>query len=266
MCTSFTVFSPQPLVAMNFDFYFPVKVALMGGNQFSMMVYRNKRYRRALGINQDGTFMNIQIIGGGDKARSGRKSNTTTPVPSLLSDVLTGAIPPDKLDDYFATHTIVNRPNGSVQDVILTGEGNFYIIEPGRTIHNRDSLGGDFVLLTNFPLSQYMPITEENYKTVPCWRYQTAYPMLKEDVPMDVDRAFEILEAVHQKSGKYPTLFSLVWLPEEKVVYFSMSSQFNKRFKFSFADNIVRTDKGFDHYREAVLTRLGLLPARLEQW
>lgn len=82
---------------------------------------------------------------------------------------------------------------------------------------------------------------------------------------LSIDSAFEILDRVKQSGEQWKTELSIVFLSKEKEVYFSFDGDFNKRYKFSFNELTVKTDKGFSENKEMKLTSKGITKSDLKK-
>ena len=94
------------------------------------------------------------------------------------------------------------------QYLIVDRTGAAVSIEVGEIIR----MESDTFALTNFHLS------DTSHGAWPCWRYNTAARMLRENAEPTVDRVAEILDAAHLPSTRYSVVCDLV--AETATVYF----------------------------------------------
>jgi hypothetical protein len=91
--------------------------------------------------------------------------------------------------------------------------------------------------------------------------------MLKgHDFIFSLDQGLDVLAATAQKAGDYPTQFSMLATPEDEHIVFCLKHNFNKRFSFSFADGVLRTEMGFAHPHSRMLDSRGIFLTELENW
>jgi hypothetical protein len=233
MCTSFVWHGTQTLIGMNFDISErPIKLSLQD-NGFLVLQRENGQFLPAFGVNANGTFMNLLMV---DECEEGkyRRGKNCVHIMRLFDDVLTERIELSDLPSFLAEKTIVNVPHYSVHSMIA-GKNVSYIVEPGRANINMSSQDQRFKVLTNFPLSDYAHETYDCVQGCGSERYQTAYAILEKEHTFDVDRAFSILQKTAQTDGEFPTQLSLVVIPEQGIISFTIGQHFHTRFQFSFA-------------------------------
>ena len=249
---------------MNFDYYKPYKLSLIEGNQFSVMVDHTYRYGRPLGVTKEGLAMNMQYAPYCEAAKYRRNVENPTNIRTMIDMVLTGALKVQQIEPYLSQHTLINRRNNSVQSMVADKDGGCYILCPGKGELKRQDFLDNFAVLTNFSPWEKRPLGRSG-QVISCERYRTAYHMLQE-APVDISRAFAILEAVKRTKGKLRTIFSLVARLDTDEVYFCLYGDFKRRYRFSFVDNMVRTERGFLRSQEKKLTARGVRDSVLMQW
>jgi hypothetical protein len=243
MCTSFVVYSDQTFIGMNFDGPpKPIKLVLQGDTQLLILQQENGQFLPAFGINHNGTFMNVLSVDSNEEGKYRRGKNCVH-IMKLFEDV----------------------PNYSMHSMIAGKNRSTYIVEPGRNNIDFESTDRNFMVLTNFPLSENL---NKNYTEVAgpgSDRYTKAFEMLSQNTDtFDKQLGFSILKETMQHAGGYPTQFSIVCMPEENVVYFALRGDFNKLFEFSFTDKQIRTYTGFTEKTSYSLSKKGMLLTDLE--
>jgi hypothetical protein len=267
MCTSFVLYADKTYIGMNFDISDrPIKLSMRGADQLLVFQKDGPRFYPAFGINKSGTFMNLLMVEANEAGKYRRGKNCVH-IIRVFDDVLGGQTSPAGLGAYLRDKAVVNVPNISVHSMVAGGDRCAYVVEPGRTNIPFDGASADFLVLTNFPLSDFV---DRDYRDVTgggADRYKTCYRMLSEsEHAFDVDQGFAILEKTSQAAGDYPTQFSMLGVPEDGIVHFSIRRAFSKRYTFSFVDNTARTEKGFQHQNHRVLDNKGVLLSELGEW
>jgi hypothetical protein len=265
MCTSFALHGEKTYIGMNFDISDrPIKMALIKNNQLIIFQKENGSFFPAFGFNENGTFMNLLMVDPNEKGKYRRGKNCVH-IMKLFDDVLSERIEVSSLNDYLTENTIVNVPNYSVHSMIAGIGRHSYVVEPGRENLSLDTLDQDFMVLTNFPFE-----ADQNYNEVSgdgSDRYQKAYhSLLNRKESFQVDEGFSILKGTSQTEGDYPTQLSMISVPEEQVIYFTLKRSFNKIFKFSFQENQIQTHRGFEVSSHHPLSKKGILLTELECW
>lgn len=268
MCTSFVYRDQTVLVGMNFDNNGKeCKLVFKDGNQFVVMVHVNGTFYPSFGVNRNGTFINDQLVDSNGEGAYKRQNENRWVTTNLIGKVLTEEIPFASLQEVLRQKTIVNTPNTSTHCMIADRLGHVHIVEPGRRNLFSPATESPFYLMTNFPLAEYQPMRPDEVRGSGADRFQTAYRRLSEcQGTLDVDAGFAILEAVKQEKGEWMTEFSMISVPAERVVYFSLNGDFQKRLKFSFADSQIKTAKGFAEDICLVLTGKGITKPELENY
>ena len=266
MCTSFVVHSQKTFIGMNFDNKNPVKIMLKDNNQFLALVNENGQFLPSFGCNSNGTFMNTLMVDSSDQGEYRRGKNVIH-IMRLLEEILGEKIQFDLLNNILNDKQIVNVPNYSVHSMIAGKNKKAYIVEPGRSNIDISLLNTSFLVLTCFPLSEYIDTSYTEVEGLGAERYKKAYEMiLKNEEIFSVETCFSILKETKQENGEYPTQFSMVLIPEDNVIYFAINGDFTKVFEFSFLHNEIRTKYGFHGENILQLSKKGILLSELENW
>jgi hypothetical protein len=252
---------------MNFDISDrPIKLSLDEFDQLLIFQKDGSSFYPAFGINRSWTFMNLLTVDPNEAGKY-RRGKGCVHIIRIFDDVLAGRISPDGLDSYLMDKTVVNVPEISVHSMIAGRDRRAYVVEPGRANIPFNGESSDFLVLTNFPLSDFI---DRGYRDVTgsgAERYKNCFEMLSERKhAFNVDHGFAILEETSQSVGDYPTQLSMLAIPEEEIVYFAITRDFGKRFVFSFEDNTLRLPSGSTQQEGFILERKGILLSELEQW
>ena len=119
-------------------------------------------------------------------------------------------------------------------------EGNCIIIEFGRKdvvfIHPSDN----FMIMTNFYISDEIKRTGSGYKS-----FKTVKKALTESTEINVKSISRILESVHKKRGRIKTIYSNVYDLLDGIVYCFYNGDFKRYLKFDINDEV---KKGNNYY------------------
>lgn len=260
MCTSFVSYGENAIIGMNFDIsQRPIKVVLQGDSQFIILQSENGQFFPAFGVNSNGTFMNLQMVEPNDEGTYRRGKNCVH-IMRLFEDVLGERIELSSLDTFLEEKTIVNVPNYSVHSLIAGKSRRAFIVQPGRNNIPLDSVDQEFLVLTNFSLRAGNEQASCDVQGHGQERYSKAYEMLKRNTgSFTKEIGFSILNETAQREGDYPTQFSMISIPEDKAIYFTLNADFSKVYEFSFADQQIRTYSGFLESNQLSLTKKGVL-------
>jgi hypothetical protein len=265
MCTSFVVYSAQTFIGMNFDNPAnPIKLVLQGDTQLLILQQVNGQFLPAFGINHKGTFMNVLMVDANEAGKYRRGKNCVH-IMRLFEDVLGEKIEFSALGTFLDTNAVVNVPNYSMHSMIAGKDRSTYIVEPGRNNVDFQSTEQNFMVLTNFPLSESLDQPYSEVTGPGSDRYSKAYNILSQNnETFDKQLGFNILKETMQHSGDYPTQFSILCMPEEDKVYFALHGDFNRLFEFSFSDKQIRTNSGFTQKSSYPFSKKGILLSDLE--
>lgn len=267
MCTSFVVHLEKTFIGMNFDISRrPIKIILQGEDQILILQNDNGQFYPAFGFNGDGTFMNLLMV---DPIEEGkyRRGKNCVHIMKLFEEVLSGRIEISSLKDFLDANAIVNVPNHSVHSMIGGKNRKTFIVEPGRKNIDINTTNQNFMVLTNFSLSDNIDQEYTNVKGHGSDRYIKAYETITNNKEtFNIETSFVLLQETVQHDGEYPTQFSLIFIPEESKAYFTLNGDFKRIFEFSFITKQIQTVKGFTSHNSLTLTRKGVLLSELEYW
>ncbi len=266
MCTSFVLYAGQTYIGMNFDISArPIKFTLPNADQLLVQQKDGEHFYPAFGLNRQGVFMNLQMVAP-HPAGMYRRGKHYVHIMKVFADVLSGALAPDTIESRLAGKTIVNVPNHSVHSLVAGPQRAACVIEPGRGIV-RLAAASDVLALTNFSLGDVVGSDAKTVTGESAGRYQTCCRLVMEYQPhFSVDCGFAVLAATMQTEGDFPTQLSMVAVPEHEQVYFTIGQDVRKRYRFSFADQMIQTEAGFAQPQSRKLDRKGVLLAELQHW
>ncbi|KGE16827.1 hypothetical protein [Paenibacillus wynnii] len=263
MCTSFVVHLDKTYIGMNFDISSrPIKIVLVGENQLQVQQKENGQFYPAFGMNAKGTFMNLLMVEPNEEGKYRRGKNCIH-MMKLFDDVLSERIALPQLNEYLENNTIVNVPNQSVHSLIA-GKRESYIVEPGRQKLDLDSVNQDFMVLTNFPVTDESRAEYKDASGPGNDRYIKVHEMITNHIgPFNIEAGFKWLMETVQHDGDYPTQFSMIFIPEERKVYFTLNADFEKVFEFFFNTKEIQSLKGFTNHTTWTLSNKGILLSEL---
>jgi hypothetical protein len=123
------------------------------------------------------------------------------------------------------------------------------------------------MVLTNFPVSDNFDNEYKNVKGPGNDRYIKAYEVITNNKEtFNIPTGLNLLKDTAQQSGDYPTQFSLIFVPEESKVHFTLNGDFTKIFEFSFINKQIQSIEGFTSNNSLKLTKKGVLLSELEDW
>lgn len=233
MCTSFVKRGKEILIGMNFDNNdMKFNLNTKDPKQFVLLVDGSRGRYPSFGINSNGTFINSLMVNSNGKGLYKRASKKVTHTSKLVRDILAGTISADKINTYLNSIEVVNVPDFSVHNMIVERGGNVWVVEPGRRTIYTSAEETPYFVMSNFSLCDFKESGE--LKGDGADRYKTVTELLDKNSSLDVDTAFQILEAAKQCSGEWTTAFSMVYSQKEHAVYYCSNMEFNHISKYSF--------------------------------
>jgi hypothetical protein len=242
VCTSFVYRKEKILIGMNFDNDGKdFKVSPAHGHDFLVSVKVNNVFLPSFGINRKGTFVNDLMVdsnGAGKYKRQNDKRWVTTALVNFIMEAQTGF---EELDNVLQRVAIVNAPNSSTHQMIVDQQGNACIVEPGRRNIFSEPRATDWVVMTNFPLSDYPEFVPLNATGSGVNRYLKTLQLLQFfDGQMTVERGFEILKSVKQDGPIWNTELSLIYDGAKQELFYCLDQNFDGIVKYDFgAQNIL---------------------------
>ncbi|MFD2370836.1 hypothetical protein ACFSO0_12955 [Brevibacillus sp. GCM10020057] len=267
MCTSFVYQGSHTCIGMNFDISDRrIKLVCQKDGQLLVMQEDGGQFYPALGINKNGTFMNLQMVEPSEEGKYRRGKNCVH-IMKLFADVLGEKLALTDVFTYVDQHAIVNVPGHSVHSLIA-GMGQACVVEPGKKALGSAAIADEpFMVLTNFSLFARGEQENGQSEAMGADRYRVARErLLAVQEPFEPAAAFSILRETAQHGGAFPTQLSLVAVAEEGVVYFTLRADFAKVLRFSFHDRLIQTESGFTWHRQLPLTNRGVLISELAGW
>jgi hypothetical protein len=231
VCTSFIFRGDDTIIGMNFDNN-GMKYAIDTKNPkwFFVLVDGGRRKYPSFGVDSSGRFFNNLVVDSNGKGLYKRVSKKVTNTTKLITDILKEAIQPENLDEYLTNIEVVNTPDLSCHNMICDSNANVWVVEPGRGIIKNSANSLPFFIMTNFSLWDYMYENAE----CKCSRYNTVSSGLENVKQLNIEGAFNLLEAASQRNGEWITSFSMVYSKKSGAVYYCFHGNFSERFEYKF--------------------------------
>lgn len=256
-CTSFAVYAQEPIYGMNFDWYnsefrFIVpEESLSSGENLEIFILGFDYYGSPVST----LMMSNDLLVATQELRPtqpGKSELTNLPadeilVNDLLRQVLLIQMQEPNLDvpevlNSIRDKKLVQWEKMSSHTLIADPHGNAAILEVGEVENNVLPITGDFIVMTNFPNSDFLGKSYDQVAGTGADRYITAHEYIDQHLDsFDIDHAFEALKRTTQTN----TLCSMVFAPEENYVYVALNRDFDKLWKISITDRTMETYRGF---------------------
>lgn len=243
-CSSFAIYSDQPIYGMNFDYYnteISLCIAEEKGQDIFALVFKEGGLSiPSVLMNESGLFITLQIQYPSQEEKSKRSAS------ELFIDELIMYITEPKVDEVLGeirNTRLVHRANYTLHAMLADIDGNAVIAEAGTDANELLPINDNFIVMTNFKHSDFRDMPLEEISGTGADRYRAAYKYLGQSREnFSVDNAFECL----QKTAQAITLCSMVFEPKEDFIYLALNGDFEKLWKISLKEKSIETYRGFE--------------------
>jgi len=259
-CTSFAVYSGEPLYGMNFDYpEVPIRFTIreFGDLKVFQMEFKDGGgYTPTVGMNSSGLFASSQML---FPEMPSTSPGSTTPLTlwqlyqaglyrnHTTADVL------GLIDDYQITNSSL-----TLHDLFADPGGEAIVVEVIDNQEEVTPIVSQYIVMTNFPLSPIQGLPLDEIEGVGADRYITASRMIQENLDnFQVDVALKILEEA-ALMGEYSTQASMVFDPVDLEVFIALDRDFNTVWRVSLAENSISTWQGFESRQTLPLDHQGV--------
>ncbi len=236
MCTSF-VFrkNNKVFVGMNFDNdgkEFKISDASKGG--FSILIKVRNAFFPSIGVNRNGVFVNDQMVDANEQGVYKRQNEKRWVTSKLVDTILRENLSFSEVLATLGQVEIVNNPYLSAHNLIVDTRGNVCIVEPGKRYIVSKAEETDWVILTNFPISDYGDVVPQKVAGSGSDRYLKGLSLLKNvKNKMTVKTGFSILHELQQNGPVWTTEVSLVYDAAHSELYYCLNRNFQAIKKIS---------------------------------
>ncbi len=257
-CTSFAVYSQEPIYGMNFDWFYDTELKFMvlnesryGDNfEFFSLVFDIEGNDGYSPIMSNGLFYSIQEQrpAGAGKDIFSELAEDELFISQVVSEAILMQLLNPNIDvpgviDNIQMKKFVQLTNQGCHILAADPQGNAAILEVGKEENEILPIAGDFIVMTNFPNSLFKGLPYNMVYGTGADRYIKAYEYIDQHLDsFDIDHAFEALKQTTQDF----TLCSLVCDPLRSNIYFALNRDFEKIWKISLHEKTIETYRGFE--------------------
>jgi hypothetical protein len=243
-CTSFAIYSDQPIYGMNFDYYnTEIRFCVAeekGQDIFALVIREGDLFIPTALMNESGSFITLQMQYPATEAKSSRAKDEL-----YIDELMMYAAEPriEALLGEIENTRLVHRANYTLHAMLADIDGNAVIAEAGTDANELLPINDNFIVMTNFKHSDFRDMPLEEISGTGADRYRAACKYLAESREnFNIDNAFACL----QKTAQAITLCSMVFEPRESCIYLALDKNFEKLWKISLKDKSIETYKGFE--------------------
>lgn len=269
-CTSFAVYSEEPVYAMNFDYpETEIRFIVVDNSdlkaffmQFDYMTYKEgNQFASTLGMNSKGLFTTLQMQ---YPQLTGKRNKKKDEIYIYeLVDFCAGSENVPEVLRAVENRKFIHMEGLTLHSMLADTEGNAVIAEVGKDQNELLPITGDFIVMTNFKNSDYRDKPFNKVSGAGADRYIKAWQYIEENRDgFCLDNALECLKMTAQQY-QYPTLASAVFVPDEQSVYIALRREFEKLWKISLQDGTIEAYKGFEENIKFTIPDEGVLASDL---
>jgi len=289
MCTSFAVYYDRPIYGMNMDdpererkFKITTlkcnkkcndkrlceKCILKNSNviRFHCQIKNGNSFLENACMNNFGVFSNYQILVPNNEIKLD-KPKLSIPIGKIFYQSQVYSKDINDIIDIIGNKTIYSNFKSGLHNMFADKNGNAFILERSEKGNELNFLKDNFILMTNFPIYEFVGKPYLKVIGVGEDRYKIAYKEIKNHKKnFDFIQGFKILEKAKNTSKKCPTVCSMIFDPIELNVYIALFGVFDKIWKISILNNTIETYKGFNKQCNFKLGPKGILSSQLEKY
>jgi len=271
-CTSFAVYSNSGTIyyGMNFDYqHVEMRFSIAENNDlkyFHLEFNSNGYFSSTVGMNSKGLFSSCQMLypevnewhyPGEDTIHIGQLY--------YLSLTNTGSV--DTIVEYLQITgmKVIHTYGLTLHDIFADTSGNAIVLEVGNPDPLITEIQNQFLVMTNFPNSDFEGQPYYEVTGVGTDRYKAAYEYIESNIEdFNYEDAFETLQRTVQSSGSFATQCSFVFDPLNLNIFIVIERNFDKIWKVDLENSTIETYSGFDSYHNLVIDSQGVLASDLE--
>jgi hypothetical protein len=160
---------------------------------------------------------------------------------------------------------IIHVNSTTLHDFFSDKTKNACVLEVGSEQNLITSIENDFIIMTNFPNSQFAGSPLDQISGVGADRYKKAFQYIQANKDnFSFENGIETLRRTIQNSGGFATQVSLLFDPVNNEAYIMLKRNFNQIWKVSIIDETIETFSGFDQNVKIALTSSGTLASELQ--
>jgi len=270
-CTSYTVSLEKnmTLYGMNFDYnpQAPIRFLIKNGKigkVFHLAFIKGTTLAMTAGMNSQGLFANIQMLYPEDLSGWPHGPGTNY-FWEVYEEALSGYERVSDLHKLINQRRLVQGYGVTLHSMFADRQGDALIVEAGHENNKIVTKRGKFLIMANFPSSDFTDTLAQDVKGVGADRYKIARNYLRQHTDtFNVDKAMALLMNAINLHSSFPTRCSLVFNPEQALVYIALESDFTKIWRLSIKKSIIETWQGFRTHKLWELGPNGLMTNELQ--
>jgi len=264
-CTSFAVYSPQPIYGMNFDYdKFPMQLRIETKGDlrtfhlsFEKQLGEQRFFADTGGMNSKGLFYACQeqhpFVLNPPEPKEGN-------LPLyLLNNMPERACTVKEVEDACGNNHLIQFKGVTIHTLFADKTGRAMVVETGEKQNILNHMTGSYIAMTNFPNHTLTGKSYTEAKGNGDWRYKIACRYLeKPRKAFSFNNGLTLLEKAQDHDPLHPTTCSMVFAPKTNNVYIAFHADFSKIWKISLMEGTIETFRGFKTETKRPLGQDGL--------
>jgi tetratricopeptide (TPR) repeat protein len=265
-CTSFSVSSGENkvLYGYNFDYYpnsllfFLIKPGIQK-KVFHIKCENKMGHMVSLaGMNTEGLFANMQMLYPYDLS-GWRKGSNTNFFWEIYERSLMSFGSVQDVRVWLNERRLIQGYGVTLHSMFADKHGDALVVEAGHEGNKIVNKKDKFLVMTNFPNSDFVNVAVQEVEGGGSERYKAAYNyLLQNSDSFCVDSGMELLKNVVNTNPSTPTRCSFVFDPEQALVYLSLERNFDKIWRVSIEKSTIETWKGFQSHKLVKIGKAGM--------
>jgi len=269
-CTSFAVYSNNIYYGMNFDYPEVEMRFLITQNDvnkfFHLQFYSNGYWSSTVGMNSNGFFSSCQMLYP-EVSNWHNPSDDEITIGQLFYNSLLSFDSTNTIINYFDTSDtkVIHSYGITLHDLFADKYGDAITLEVGDPDPLITEQENNFIIMTNFPNSEFVGQPYTNVQGVGADRYIAAYEYINDNIDdFDYTDGIEALHQTIQATGGYRTQCSFLFNPVDLEIYIVLKRNFDNIWRVDLENETIETFMGFDFYRIMDIGDNGILVSELE--
>ncbi len=236
------------------------------GKFFHFQFYTSGYWSSTVGMNSNGFFSSCQMLYPEVSTWHNPGEDEIT-IGQLFYNSLLSVDSTNTITTYFETYDtrVIHSYGLTLHDLFADKYGiaiTLEVDEPEPLITEPDN---DFLIMTNFPNSEFVGQPYTQVEGVGADRYIAAYEYINDSLEdFDFADGMETLQRSMQAGGGFPTQCSFLFDPVELEIYIVIKRDFDHIWKVDLQDETIETYQGFDLYRILDIGAGGITADELE--
>lgn len=271
-CTGFAVFSDKTWFGMNFDYppesEIRFSISETPGKVFylSFQDTETLNWNPTAGMNEHGLFSSLQYqcpMVQGDLHRSQNEMY----IHELFITSLESCSSLSEVKEMLGPNRLINLFDLPLHCLTADIDGHSFIAEAGEEANELTGTDNNWIVMTNFKVSDFRNTGVEEIEGVGSERYRNALEYIESNFSgFGYTEALATLEAARNTDAVWGTKASMVFDPTLNMVYICLSGDFSRVWKLSMQSNTIETNSGFQTFRSADLSSGSITATDLSEW